>query len=242
MKIKDSLFLLAFTLFGTLAIVFFNIQSKNIPVIQYSRVTPTHSNTNVSAQTPADTEQQGDTQAVSQEKRNVVIPITDFYSRITKKSFGIHITPATSPVQPERFSGYHTGVDAETTDAEKNIDVPVYSLADGTIAFTGNVNGYGGVVVVYYTINGEKITALFGHVRLASVAFKKNDSVSVGEQIAVLGTGYSTETDGERKHLHLSLLPGHTVNYKGYTPTQAGLSAWMNPVSWLRDNQASEPK
>ena len=43
------------------------------------------------------------------------------YPRITKKPFGIFITTQNSPVQPERFSGYHTGVDVEYKDAEGRI-------------------------------------------------------------------------------------------------------------------------
>lgn len=41
------------------------------------------------------------------------IPLTDAAARITKKPFGIFITPQNSPVQPERFSGFHTGTDFE---------------------------------------------------------------------------------------------------------------------------------
>src|SRR3990167_7147055 len=41
----------------------------------------------------------------------VSYPISDWLSRITKKKFGQYITPQTSPVQPERFTGYHTAAD-----------------------------------------------------------------------------------------------------------------------------------
>lgn len=46
----------------------------------------------------------------------IVLPIAEFEKRITKKPFGIYITPQNSPVQPERFTGYHTGVDVEYED------------------------------------------------------------------------------------------------------------------------------
>jgi hypothetical protein len=32
---------------------------------------------------------------------------------LQKKPFGIYITPENSPVQPENFTGYHTGIDVE---------------------------------------------------------------------------------------------------------------------------------
>lgn len=172
----------------------------------------------------------------------IFVPIAGFFDRITKKPFGIYITPKTSPVQPERFTGYHTGADAETTSTEQTVDVPIYSIANGTVTYTGYVNGYGGVVIIYYTINGESMTALYGHLRFASVTIKKNESVTAGERFAVLGTGYSTETNGERKHLHFGLLPRHVINYKGYVQTKAGLSAWLDPVMWLKSHNALEPK
>ncbi len=171
----------------------------------------------------------------------IVLPIAGFYDRVTKKPFGIYITSKTSPVQPERFSGYHAGADAETTSAEQSIDVPVYSIADGTVMYVNYVSGYGGVVMIQYDVNGETVTALYGHVRSSSVTAKKGDAVTSGQQIAVLGTGYSAETDGERTHLHFALLKGASTNVKGYMPQQSQLSAWYDPVQWLRDREAVTP-
>lgn len=167
-----------------------------------------------------------------------VVPIEGFYDRITKKPFGIYITPKTSPIQPEKFSGYHTGADAETTSAEKNTDLPVLAMADGTVVFAGHVNGYGGVMVIRHIVNKETVTALYGHLRLASFTKKDNQTVKMGEKIAVLGTGFTSETDNERKHLHLGIIKGTTINYKGYVTTKSALSAWEDPVSWLKENGA----
>lgn len=164
----------------------------------------------------------------------VVVPITDFFNRITKKPFGIYITPKTSPIQPEKFTGYHAGADAETTPAEANADVPIYNIANGMVVFAGRVNGYGGVVIIQSTVSGEKITVLYGHVRISSFTIKKGNAIAKGEQIAVLGTGYSNETDGERKHLHLGIIKGTNINYKGYVSSQSQLSAWEDPVAWLK--------
>src|SRR5579863_6635904 len=41
-------------------------------------------------------------------------PISGGLSRVTKKPFGIYVTPQNSPVQPEKFTGFHTGIDFET--------------------------------------------------------------------------------------------------------------------------------
>src|SRR3989338_10346295 len=47
-------------------------------------------------------------------------PLDNSSERVTKKPFGKYITPADSPVQPERFSGYHTGADFEVFSNEIN--------------------------------------------------------------------------------------------------------------------------
>ncbi len=167
----------------------------------------------------------------------VTVPIANFFNRITKKPFGIYITPKTSPVQPERFTGYHAAADAEATGPdEKDIDVPVYSIADGTVLAVRYVSGYGGVVLIKYVIAKETVIGLFGHIRLSSVTLKVGNRVSKGQQIAVLGTGYSTETDGERKHLHFAVIKGSTITYRGYVQTKAELSAWYDPVVWLHQH------
>ncbi len=197
-----------------------NLNSTSPPVLANSNTEPINANT-----TPTTTP-------------SVVIPIANFFNRITKKPFGIYITPKTSPVQPEKFKGYHTGADAETTTDEKNIDIPIQAIANGTVVFAGHVNGYGGVIIIEHNVNGEKITALYGHLRIASFKVKVKDKVHPGDQIAVLGTGYSSETDGERKHLHLGILKGYVINYKGYVPTQSGLSPWEDPVVWLHAHGA----
>src|SRR5579859_5107314 len=70
-------------------------------------------------------------------------PISDARSRITKKPFGIYITPQNSPVQPERFHGYHTGTDFETFPAEQNVDVPIYAACAGKLLRKDYESGYG---------------------------------------------------------------------------------------------------
>lgn len=171
----------------------------------------------------------------------VAFPVRGFNDRVTKKPFGIYITPKTSPVQPERFTGYHAGSDAETTPDEQNVDVPVFSVAVGTVTFVSRVNGYGGVIMVRYAVDGETVTALYGHIRLASASVKVGDAVATGQKLAVLGTGFTDETDGERKHLHSALLKGASSVVRGYVASKGALSPWYDPVAWLKDHGAAEP-
>lgn len=168
------------------------------------------------------------TNNVTQIPNTLDFPINQFKDRITKKPFGIYITPQNSPVQPERFSGYHTGADVEYKDITD--DVPVFAVNDGTITLARTASGYGGVMILETEINGQLHSILYGHIRPSSLptvgqTFKK------GDQIGTLGTGYSTETDGERRHLHFAVLSDNRLDIKGYVPTQADLSAWLDPLS-----------
>ncbi|MBI3573244.1 MAG: M23 family metallopeptidase [Candidatus Kerfeldbacteria bacterium] len=167
-----------------------------------------------------------------------VPPIDNFAARITKKPFGIYITPATSPVQPERFQGYHTGDDAETTADEQYKDVPIVSMADGEVILARYVSGYGGVMMIVSTIKGQTVTALYGHLRLSSLTKKVGNNAKKGEKIGVLGTGYTSETDGERKHLHFGILKGRSTNVKGYVSSKAALTDWNDPLAWLKEQGA----
>jgi murein DD-endopeptidase MepM/ murein hydrolase activator NlpD len=169
-------------------------------------------------------------------------PLKGFTERITKKRFGQYITKTNSPVQPERFSGYHTGADAETEEAEKDTDIPVFAVADGKIVARRTAAGYGCVVLIEHTVDGETVTAVYGHVRLASVLKRAGSTVERGERIGVLGTGFTSETDGERKHLHFGILRGSSTSLLGYVQSEAALTAWLDPIPWLQARNAAEPQ
>ena len=154
-------------------------------------------------------------------------PISEFSSRITKKPFGIYITPETSPVQPDRWTGYHTGVDIEYEDIL--YDVPVRAIADGEIVLNKFATGYGGVVVIRHNISGQDILALYGHLNPQSLPSKSVKEVKQGQVIGILGDGYTEETDGARKHLHFSLIKKDALDIRGYVKTQEELADWYDP-------------
>jgi hypothetical protein len=163
-----------------------------------------------------------------------VAPISNARARITKKPFGIYVTPKNSPVNPERFTGYHTGVDFETTPAEQNVDVPIYAVCAGKLFYTNWVKGYGGVAVESCTLNGQPVTVLYGHLNFASIMSSvAGTPLAAGQKLAVLGKGYSTQTDGERKHLHLAVHRGATINFLGYVQSKSALSAWVDAATLI---------
>jgi hypothetical protein len=160
-------------------------------------------------------------------------PLPDALGRVTKKPFGIKVSPGHSPVEPERFSGYHCGTDFETTPAERDEDVAVAAVCDGRLLLKKRATGYGGVAVESCVLDGRAVTVVYGHLRLASVKANVGDAVARGATIGVLGTGYSAETDGERKHLHLGIHVGKGVDIRGYVQTTAALAVWLDATKYL---------
>lgn len=160
-------------------------------------------------------------------------PLDRAKERVTKKPFGIFITKQTSPVQPEKFSGYHTGTDFEIFPDELNADVPVHAVCSGKLATKKYATGYGGVAVENCNLNGQSITVVYGHLRLISISAPLGANLSAGDTIGVLGAAYSSETNGERKHLHLGFHKGSSINILGYVPNKSELSGWVDPCLYI---------
>ncbi|PLX20847.1 hypothetical protein C0584_03620 [Candidatus Parcubacteria bacterium] len=153
--------------------------------------------------------------------------------RITKKEFGTYVDENNSPVQNERFQGYHTGVDFEVYPGEKNIEVQVESVCDGPLVYKDYVSGYGGVVIQECTIDNEKTTVLYGHLALESILKSQGDNLVKGTYLGNLGEDKSVETDGERRHLHLSVHKGEEIELAGYTSSLSSLSEWRDPCDYF---------
>ena len=161
-------------------------------------------------------------------------PIDKPYDRATKKIIGTYVSPKNSPINPEKFTGYHTGVDFETFTSEKDSDVPIFAICTGKLIRNQFGRGYGGMTVQACEFNGTPVTVVYGHIRLSSITAKIGDALTKGEQFAVLGTGYSPETDGERKHLHLGIHKGSNVNTSGYIADKSLLSNWISILPYIQ--------
>lgn len=151
-------------------------------------------------------------------------------SRITKKPFGLYVTPENSPVTPEKFRGFHAGTDYEVLKEEDPHKVEVTAICSGTLHYKKWVNGYGGVAVQACERGGEPMTVLYGHLDITSVTTGIGAKVSKGDRIGTLGKGFSEETDFERPHLHLSVHKGNRVELRGYVQNEADLSNWFDPA------------
>ena len=160
------------------------------------------------------------------------IPMKNMLKRITKKPFGIKVSPNNSSVQPEKFSGFHTGTDFEIFEDEIEKDIEVKAICDGEIIQKNSVSGYGGVIVQKCQYENDPITVLYGHIDLSSST--KETQIKKGDLIALLSPANSQESGFERKHLHLGIIKGNQINYRGYVQLEEELSSWINPIIVLQ--------
>jgi len=158
----------------------------------------------------------------------VQAPLHNWQDRITKKPFGIFINPKTSPVQPEKFQGFHTGTDFEKFENEVDQLVNAKAICHGKIIQKKFVNGYGGVIVQDCEIENDPITVLYGHLDLEKSTSKIGDTAQQNQNIAVLAPDNSFYSDGERKHLHLGIHKGKQIQLQGYVQTKNQLMRWLD--------------
>lgn len=134
---------------------------------------------------------------------------------------------------PNQFYGYHAGADLEIFPEELNTEVPVLAVTSGAISYIGQVSGYGGLILE--KMDNEDLTALYGHLKFQDSNLKVGDKVQAGQKIAGLGNAFSSETGGERKHLHFGIYKGQDLYFKGYETSQNNLEAkWLDPLKFLQ--------
>lgn len=158
----------------------------------------------------------------------IVPPMESASSRVLFKSFGTEVSPSNSPVSPERFRGYHTGTDFEAFEHERDLEVPVFAICTGELLRKTTASGYGGYAVQRCRMNGEDVTVVYGHLKLSSISARVSDEIAAGEKLGILGKGFSGETDGERKHLHLSIKRGTRIDIRGYVQDERELEGWID--------------
>ncbi|MFZ2154107.1 MAG: M23 family metallopeptidase [Candidatus Moraniibacteriota bacterium] len=167
----------------------------------------------------------------STDEKKFQFPLSRATERVSKKPFGIFITPKNSPIQPEKFSGYHTGVDFEIFPEEIDADVQVTAICAGKLSLKKMATGYGGVVVQSCNLAKKPISVVYGHLKLNSIKAALGDDIAVGEPLGVLGEAYGVENGQERKHLHLGVHKGLEINILGYVSSETDLSGWLDPLS-----------
>lgn len=175
------------------------------------------------------------TESINAAGASVRWPMERALERITKKPFGVRVSPTDSPVSPERFSGYHTAVDFEVFSDELSAVVSVNAICSGPIRVKRVATGYGGVLVQECRLADQVVTVIYGHLKLTSIQKEVGDELQRGEVFAVLGAGESPETSGERKHLHLGIHKGAAIDIRGYVASAAELTDWIDLRTLIHD-------
>jgi murein DD-endopeptidase MepM/ murein hydrolase activator NlpD len=163
------------------------------------------------------------------------LPLEGVSKRITKKDFGDFISPNNSPIKGERFYGYHTGVDLEIFAQELNSEVQIRAICEGELIEKKIYSGYGGLVVQKCKLDKRSVTVVYGHMDLDSIDLNVGEIIKKGDRLGNLGENKSSETDFERKHLHLGIHRGASVDIRGYVQNEGELSKWIDPCLYICD-------
>ena len=109
--------------------------------------------------------------------------------------FGMRIHPITG--EHKR----HTGTDLAAPDG-----TAILAAADGTVTVAEYTSGYGGLIVIEHTIDGQTVATAYAHMWQHGIHVKNGDQVHAGQHIGDVGSsGNSTGP-----HLHFEVRPGGT--------------------------------
>ncbi len=163
------------------------------------------------------------------------LPLPDSLARPTPLHFGLYVTPdpENNPIDPpERFTGFHVATDFEISSDELTKDVPVSAICDGPIAYSGYAEGYGGLIIQRCSIRKQESTVLYGHLKLDGLP-RENQYVKHGTVIGKLADAHSYESGMNRKHLHLGIHKGKTLDFRGYVQSEKQLENYIDPMTVL---------
>lgn len=158
-------------------------------------------------------------------------PLPSARNRPVALAFGMHVAPHEddNPIDPpERFTGYHAGMDYEVLASELDQEVPVFAVCSGSVLYSGFAEGYGGVLVQRCTIGDEAVTALYGHLDGEGLV-AEGTNVTAGGRLGTLASARSFWSGENRKHLHLGIHRGETVDMRGYVAMPIDLQDFIDP-------------
>lgn len=125
--------------------------------------------------------------------------------------------PRTHPITGEE--SFHTGADFSAPDG-----TPILAAADGTVTVAEFSGGYGGLVVIEHTIDGQTVATAYAHSWENGIHVTTGDQVTAGQHIADVGSsGMSTGP-----HLHFEVRDGGTDG------------EYIDPAAWLNKHDAAD--
>lgn len=132
---------------------------------------------------------------------------------VRTSGYGMRVHPITG----ERK--LHTGVDFAAPSG-----TPILAAADGRVAFAGPATGYGHLILIEHTVEGQLVATGYAHMYADGIGVSTGELVRAGDHIADVGSdGYSTGA-----HLHFEVRPG------------GAWAATVDPEPWLAGHGASQ--
>jgi murein DD-endopeptidase MepM/ murein hydrolase activator NlpD len=113
----------------------------------------------------------------------------------------------------------HAGVDLAAADG-----TAIFATADGVVSFSGPASGYGNLITINHTVQGQAVTSAYGHMWAGHLYVNTGDTVTAGQHIADVGSA----GDSTGAHLHFEIRPN------------GDQSAVIDPEPWLADNGATD--
>lgn len=108
---------------------------------------------------------------------------------------------------------FHYGIDIANVTG-----TPIVAAADGVVSYAGWMNGYGNVIMVTHSINGQTFATVYAH--LSKISVSKGQAVSKASTIGLMGnTGRSFGS-----HLHFEIHVG---------PWTGSRSNAVNPLRYI---------
>lgn len=116
----------------------------------------------------------------------------------------------TDPFTGER--AFHHGTDLPAGDG-----TPIMAVADGVVRLSGDIGGWGNLIVIEHTVGGEAVASVYAHMWDSGIYVSPGQSVQAGDVIGAVGSsGRSTGP-----HLHLEIRPG------GWGHETIDAAAWL---------------
>ncbi|WP_068273882.1 M23 family metallopeptidase [Aldersonia kunmingensis] len=154
-----------------------------------------------------------------------------------------------SPVAPGAFQlssgfgprdgGFHSGQDMAALAG-----TPILAVTDGTVAAAGPATGFGDWIVLDTTVDGQKVSTVYGHMYPDGVLVHTGDTVRAGQHIANVGS--NGESTGP--HLHFEVWPGgrlsggHAIDPGPWLATHATTSVGAEPDPYRTDAVAARTR
>ncbi|WP_313480986.1 M23 family metallopeptidase [Microbacterium sp.] len=115
---------------------------------------------------------------------------------------------------------YHAGTDYAAADG-----TPIYAAADGRVVWAEFNGGYGGLIIIEHTVQGEAVRSVYAHMWERGIHVQEGQTVTAGTHIGDVGSsGRSTGAN-----LHFEIRPGSTGTES------------IDADQWLANHGATEP-